>query len=385
MNARGEAMLISLSGRSAARGGRRPVADAEGASPVLAVWEMTQACDLVCVHCRACATPLRNPLELSTDEGRRLLEDIAAMGTKLVVLTGGDPAKRTDLVPLVAHGVALGLTMALTPSGTSLTTRPLLEQLASAGLSRLAVSIDGPDATTHDEFRRVSGSFGESMRILEEARSIGLTTQINTTLSPLNIGMIPAMAQLVEQLGAVLWSVFLVVPTGRADAKLLLTAEEVEDALHQLADVADRATFGVKTTAAPHFRRVLLERKAKQQIIGLYDVLDPTGPHRLAINDGSGFVFISHKGDICPSGFLPTPTGNIRHDSLAQVYRTHPLFVRLRDTSLLGGKCGVCPFRRVCGGSRARAYAMTGDAMASDPLCAYVPREWAELEAKADQ
>ena len=346
---------------------------------------MTQACDLVCLHCRACATPMRNPLELSTDEGRRLLEDIAAMGTKLVVLTGGDPAKRSDLVPLVAHGVELGLTMALTPSGTSLTTRSLLEQLASAGLSRLAVSIDGPDATTHDEFRRVSGSFGESMRILGEARSIGLSTQINTTLSPLNIRMIPAMAQLVEQLAAVLWSVFLVVPTGRADAKLLLTADEVEDALHQLADVADHAAYGVKTTAAPHFRRVLLERKAKQQIIGLYDVLDPTGPHRLSINDGSGFVFISHKGDICPSGFLPTPTGNIRHDSLAQVYRTHPLFVRLRDASALGGKCGVCPFRRVCGGSRARAYAMTGDALAADPLCAYVPREWAELEAKAGQ
>jgi AdoMet-dependent heme synthase len=254
-------------------------------------------------------------MELSTEEGRRLLDAIAAMGTPLVVLTGGDPAKRPDLVSLVAHGVGLGLTMALTPSGTHLTTRALLEQLKGAGLSRLAISIDGPDAATHDEFRRVAGSFAESMRIFDEARAIGLPTQINTTLSPLNIGSIPAMAKLVEQLGAVLWSVFLVVPTGRASSNLLLTAGAIEDALHQLADISERSAFGVKTTAAPHFRRVLLERKAKKGIIGLYDDLDPTGALRgpLSVNDGAGFVFVSHKGDICPSGFLPIPAGNVRH------------------------------------------------------------------------
>jgi len=347
---------------------------------------MTQACDLVCVHCRACATPQRDPLELSTNEGRRLLASISAMGTPLVVLTGGDPAKRPDLVTLVAHGVQLGLTMALTPSGTLLTTGTLLGQLKNAGLSRLAVSIDGPDAATHDAFRGVSGSYAESMRILEQARALGLSTQVNTTLSPVNLGSIEAMAQMVERLGAVLWSVFLVVPTGRADSKLLLTPDAIEDALHQLADISETYPFAVKTTAAPHFRRVLLERKAKKGIIGLYDDLDPTGALRrpLSINDGAGFVFVSHRGDICPSGFLPIPAGNVRHDSLAQVYRHHPLFVRLRDPSQLGGKCGVCPFRRVCGGSRARAYGMTGDPMAADPLCAYVPREWAEREAKRE-
>lgn len=343
--------------------------------PMLAIWELTQACDLACVHCRASATPDRQRDELSTDEGKALLNRIAAMGTRLVVLTGGDPAKRPDLVELVAHGAAAGLTMALTPSGTPLFTRALGERLRDAGLARLAVSVDGPDAATHDAFRRVPGSFDESMRILADARAVGLPVQVNTSLGPHDAAALHAMADLVEGIGAVLWSVFLVVETGRATRSLLLGPRALEALLSELAEIGERAPFDVKTTAAPHFRRIQLERKHGGALGVLHDV-DERGVVKglRGINDGAGFVFVSHRGDVYPSGFLPLRAGNVREEDIARVYRDHPLFRLLRDPDSLEGKCGACPFRRVCGGSRARAFAATGNVTAADPACAYVPR-----------
>lgn len=351
--------------------------------PLLAIWELTQACDLVCAHCRACATTRRDPLELSTGEGKKLLTDIAAMGTPLLVLTGGDPAKRADLVELVEHGAKAGLTMAVTPSGTPLMTRALLGQLKEAGMARLAVSIDAPDAAAHDAFRGVRDSFRESRRILSEARELGIEVQVNTSIGPHNLASLAKMAELVAELGAVLWSVFVVVPTGRADASLLLAPEDLERVLVWLAELAPTVPFDVKTTAAPHFRRVMLEHHAKRNTVGLLEDIDETGAvkgHR-GINDGSGFLFVSHHGDVFPSGFLPVSAGNVRRDDLAELYRHSPLFTRLRDESALEGKCGVCAFRRVCGGSRARAYAMTGNYMAEDPSCAYVPPQWSRTHA----
>jgi radical SAM protein len=346
--------------------------------PFLAIWEVTQACDLVCVHCRACATTRRNPGELSTDEGKRLLDRVAAMGTKLFVLTGGDPAKRPDLVELVRHGASIGLTMAVTPSGTPLLRREGLAAMKEAGLARLAISIDGPDRATHDAFRGVDGSWDETMRILGEARSLGIELQINTSVGPHNRASLDAMAGLVGEIGAVLWSIFVVVPTGRADASLQLDKHTLERMLERLAEISRVSPFDIKTTAAPHFRRVLLERHASRRGIGVLDDLDSEGVVKgpRGINDGSGFMFVSHTGEIYPSGFLPVSAGNVRKDDLAEVYRTSPLFKQLRDVDALGGKCGVCPFKRVCGGSRARAFAQTGDVMAEDPLCAYVPRGW---------
>jgi radical SAM protein len=345
--------------------------------PLLAIWELTQACDLACVHCRACAVADRDPRELSTEEGKRLLSSIAAMGTPLMVLTGGDPAKRPDLVDLVEHGARQGLAMNVTPSGTSLVTRDLLRALRDAGMRRLAISVDGPDAATHDAFRRVQGSFAWTRRILEDAEALGIERQVNTTLGAHNLRGLEAMARFVADARAVLWSVFVVVPVGRALSSLLLTADALEEVLVELAAIGQRGWFDVKTTAAPHFRRVQLERHVKGSI-GLLRDVDASGQVRgpRGINDGAGFVFVSHHGDIYPSGFLPLHAGNVRSDDIATVYRESPLFKSLRDESALGGKCGVCPFRRVCGGSRARAYAMTGDPLASDPLCAYVPRGW---------
>ena len=346
--------------------------------PMLAIWELTQACDLACVHCRACAVAWRDPKELSTDEGKKLLDDIAAMGTPLVIFTGGDPAKRPDLVELVAHAARAGLIVAVTPSGTALFQKPLLEQLKEAGVARIAVSVDGPDAKTHDAFRGVEGSFEHSIRILTDAKQLGIPRQINTTLAPHNIDRLDEMAALAKQLEVVLLGVFVVVPTGRADTRLLVSPERLEVALNQLADLADGAPFDVKTTAAPHFRRILLERRAERDAIGVYRDIDRDGHVRgpRGINDGVGLVFVSHRGEIFPSGFLPLLAGNVREDSIADVYRHSPIFTQLRDAGRLTGKCGACAFKRVCGGSRARAWAVTHDLSASDPTCAYVPRGW---------
>lgn len=346
--------------------------------PLLAIWELTQACDLVCAHCRACATPGRNPDELTTEEGKRLLSEIAAMQVPLVVLTGGDPAKRPDLIELIEHGARAGLTMAVTPSGTPLLVEDTIKKMKEAGLARLAISIDGPDAETHDAFRGVVGSFAESMRILDAARAVGLPVQVNTSVGPHNMKSLAAMAKMVEGLGAVLWSVFFVVPTGRAGQDLLLGPKRVEALLEELAFIAESAPFDVKTTAAPHFRRVLMQVHARRTNVGVLEEVDGSGIVRgpRGINDGVGFLFVSHIGEIFPSGFLPVSAGNVRKDALATVYREHPLFRSLRDADALGGKCGVCPFRRVCGGSRARAWAVHGDVMAEDPLCAYIPKGW---------
>jgi radical SAM protein with 4Fe4S-binding SPASM domain len=246
-------------------------------------------------------------------------------------------------------------------------------------MKRLAISVDGPDAATHDAFRRVDGSFRWTMEILENAEALGIERQINTTLGAHNLRALETMAALAARARVALWSVFVVVPVGRALSSLLLSARALEDALEELASIAERSAFDVKTTAAPQFRRIQLERRAKTSI-GLLRDVDADGRVRgpRGINDGSGFVFVSHHGDICPSGFLATPAGNVRRDPIAQVYRESPLFRSLRDEDALRGKCGVCPFRRVCGGSRARAFSMTGDPLGSDPLCAYVPRGWSD-------
>jgi radical SAM protein len=348
--------------------------------PLLAIWEVTRACDLACRHCRACAIAERDPNELSTNEAKKLFDDLAAMRVPLLVLTGGDPAKRPDLVELVEAATRAGLTVAVTPSGTPLLTREHIAAMRDAGMARLAVSVEGPAAATHDAFRGVEGSFAETVRILAAARELGVPLQINTSVGPHNLKSVRAMTELVRELGAVLWSVFLVVPVGRAGASLLLGPKRVEALLEELAALTREMPFDIKTTAAPHFRRVLLQEHAQRSTVGVLDEISGDGVVRgpRGINDGVGFLFVSHIGEICPSGFLPVAAGNVRTDGLADVYRHSPLFTQLRDVDALGGKCGVCPFRRVCGGSRARAFAATGDVMAEDPMCSYIPRGWVQ-------
>jgi radical SAM protein len=364
----GEASAPPVHARGAVR--RRPGGGGFDDTPFMVFWETTQACDLVCKHCRADARPARDAEELGFDEGCRLLDDVRAMGCPLVVLTGGDPAKRPDLVDLVRHGSRTGLRVALTPSATPLVTRALLERLADAGLARLAVSLDGAGPASHDGFRGVAGSFARTLEILRDARAVGLTTQVNTTVTDLSMGELERVAALLAGFEITLWGVFFLVPTGRGAGLHVLEPQVVEQVLARLAAIARTAPFDVKTTAAPHFRRVLLQQQmTRREIVGIDDGI---GRAR-GVNDGQGIVFVSHRGEIFPSGFLPVPCGSVRTEGLASVYRLHPVFRALRDPDALGGKCGVCEFRRVCGGSRARAYAMTGDMLAEEPACAYVP------------
>lgn len=341
-------------------------------APRIVIWELTRACELVCAHCRAAAQPQAHPEELGDDEGRRLLSQIReAFGPVLVVLTGGDPLLRPGLLGLIRHGAGLGLRMALTPSATPRLTRDTLAAVQAAGIVRLALSLDGATAASHDARRGVPGTYARTIAALAAAQELGLQTQINSAIGQANREELDALAAIGAWHGIALWSVFLLVPTGRAGPELLLTAAEHERTYRHLARLAlDPATpFAIKTTAGQPFQRVLAQERRRRG-------LSEPAPGRSfgGINDGKGFCFISHVGDIQPSGFLPVTCGNVRSDDLAAVYREHELFRGLRDPDRLGGKCGICPWREACGGSRSRSWALTGDPYAADPTCVYRPR-----------
>ncbi len=356
--------------------------------PFLAIWEVTQACDLACVHCRASAQPDRHPDELTTEEGKRLIGQIAALRVPVFVLTGGDPIKRPDLFELIGHARANDVHVSLTPSATPLLTRDMVYRLKDAGLARLAVSMDGASAATHDAFRGMSGSFARTLDAVRWANEAGLPVQINTTFSRRNLGEIDAIVALMEQLKITLWSVFFLVPTGRGKLDDLLSAEEFEQVFARLYQLSRSASFDIKTTEAQHYRRFVLQQKVAERNRGTRPeaaakVEDTVGRAPRGLNDGKGFVFISHTGEVFPSGFLPLTAGNIRNQPLAQIYRESPLFQSLRDTSRLEGKCGACEFRNICGGSRARAYALTGNPLGEEPCCVYVPRGYRLPPAQA--
>ncbi len=347
-------------------------------APFLVIWETTRACALACVHCRADAIPCRDPRELTTEEGFRLIDQVRAFGERppLFVLTGGDPMRRPDLAELVRYAADAGLTVALTPSGTAAATKKRLAVLKDAGLSRVAVSLDGPDAESHDAFRRVRGSYMWTMRIIESAIELGLPLQINSTISKMTLPRIGEMAELMLKMPVTLWAAFFLVQTGRGASLDQITPDECEKVLNFLYDLSLTSPFGIKTTEAPHYQRVVWQREQERLQAGL-----PT--HEVerrrqlraprSVNDGNGFVFVDHTGNICPSGFLPVPRGNIRTTDLADVYRKDDVFARLRNADALHGKCGRCEFRSLCGGSRSRSFASFGAVMAADPLCVYDP------------
>ncbi len=332
-------------------------------SPLLVIWEVTRACDLACVHCRACPIAERNPKELTTAEGVALLQEIKRFGSPLVVFTGGDVMKRPDLFTLIEASVTLGLRTTTSPSATPLLTNEMIDRFQASGISRMAISLDGPDAATHDAFRGIPGTFDRAIQALRHAQEIGLETQIQTTVTRFNIEKLRDIARIVGEVGGKMWSVFFLVTTGRARPEDDLTAEEYEQVFATLYDIAKTSTFDVKTTEGMHYRRYLAQ----------HPPLPDHGWHTATVNDGKGFVFVSHTGDICPSGFLPVTAGNVRTDSLVDVYRNSSLFRILRNLQLREGKCGHCEYKKLCGGSRARAYALTGDVLAEDPRCVYQP------------
>ena len=338
-------------------------------APLLVIWEVTQACDLACAHCRASAAPCRNPAELTTEEGFRLLAEVRSFGEPLMIFTGGDPLKRPDILELLSESVRLGLRTTITPSATPLLNREAIEAIQRVGVSRMAVSLDGADEIGHDGFRGVHGSFHRTLNALKIARSLGLETQVNTTVTRRNLAQLEKIARLVAENGAKMWSVFFLVVTGRALLADDLQPEEYESVFARLHAISVDAPFDVKTTEAQHYRRYVARLR------------QPNGSNthmsairrQIGVNDGKGLVFVSHTGDICPSGFLPLAAGNVRRDTLVDVYRDAPLFRTLRDEDRLEGKCGQCEYRKICGGSRSRAYAITGNYLAEDPRCVYQP------------
>jgi radical SAM protein len=343
-------------------------------APFTIAWEVTRACAYACVHCRADAQPQRNPRELDTIEGKRLIDRLAGFGRPILVLTGGDPLMRRDLYELARHADERGLRVSLTPTATALATRARMHQARAAGVRRVAFSLDGASASVHDRFRGFEGSFERTLTGIDNARAEGMPLQINTTVCAHNVGELERLIPLLERWAVVQWSVFFLVPVGRGRTLPMLTAEQHEEVLGWLCELGESASFDVKATAAPQFRRIVRQRSSRLAGAGFRfaDGLDRPGPAK-GVNDGRGFMFVSHLGEVMPSGFLPLSAGNVREEDPVALYRESPLFRELRDPKVLKGRCGRCEFREVCGGSRARAFAVTGDHLASDPSCPYLP------------
>ncbi|QGG94608.1 TIGR04053 family radical SAM/SPASM domain-containing protein [Actinomarinicola tropica] len=363
------------------------------ARPFIVIWEVTRACQLACRHCRATAIPHRDPLELTTEEGRALLDDLAAVGAPrpMVVLTGGDPFERPDLVELVRHGTERGLHVAVSPSVTPRLTRDALVELRDAGAKAVSLSLDGSDAASHDGFRGIPGVFDATVDAARTVRELGIRLQINTTVTADNVTELPDVLARVVLADVSLWSVFFLVPTGRGQHLTALSPGATEEVLHWLHDVGHLVP--VKATEAPHFRRIALQRAGLDDL----DRRFPLGPLRtvlrartdelmggvspgprrprppLDVNAGRGFAFVDHHGEVYPSGFLPLSAGSVRQAPLTEIYRSSPLMRSLRDPSLLRGRCGVCDFASVCGGSRSHAYATSGDPLGEDPSCLHQP------------
>jgi len=342
-------------------------------SPMLVIWEVTQACDLACVHCRASAQSERHPAELTTGQGYRLLDEIRSFGEPLMVFTGGDPLKRPDLFDLIRYAVKIGLRTNVTPSATPLLTAEAIEGFKAAGVTRMAISLDGPDAASHDDFRGIPGTFDRAMFALRHARDISLDTQLQTTVTRRNMGRLAEMAELAKEVRTRMWSLFFLIVTGRALENDDLQAAEYEGVFEFMYELSKTAPFGVKTTEAMHYRRYVAQRMKAEHGPTENENARGVAFRTAGVSDGKGFVFVSHLGEIYPSGFLPVSGGNVLRDSLTDVYRNSPLFRSLRDTGQREGKCGICEYQKICGGSRSRAYAFTGNYLAEDPNCVYQP------------
>jgi MoaA/NifB/PqqE/SkfB family radical SAM enzyme len=337
-------------------------------APARVYWELTRACDLACLHCRARAAPYADPRDLSTEVGMRILCQLAEVQPVRphVIFTGGDPLKRGDLFELIAGARSLGLHVSVSPSATPLLTEEAIDRLRVAGVEAISLSIDGSDSGRHDALRGVPGTFERTLIAAKRARAIGLAFQVNTLVSRRTLDDLPAIESLVRSLRADRWSLFFLVSVGRGTVLPPISAQESEDLLGWLTERAKVPGVVITTTEAPHFRRVALQHREERS-------QPPTG-HGAGMRDGAGVMFIAHDGQVTPSGFLPLSAGNAKLENPLRIYRESALFRSLRDVDHFRGRCGYCEYRTLCGGSRARAYAATGDPLAEDPLCVYEPR-----------
>lgn len=344
-------------------------------NPMLVYWETTRACALSCRHCRASAMPTPHPNELTHDEGLRLLDQIASFGDPLphLVLTGGDPLERPRLFDLIAHARELGIKVSITPAATPKLTREVFEALKDAGIDSVALSLDGHTAEKHDSIRQVPGCFDRTIAAAKLAGEVGLPLQINTLVSDETAPDLDKVYELLHGFPLMRWSLFFLIAIGRGAELNEVDPAKGEELMQWIYDLAQKSSFQIKTTEAPSYRRVAHERMVAAGMTA--QDMKRTSVHRgYGIRDGNGIVFVSHQGEVYPSGFLPLLAGNIRIQPLPKIYRESKVFQNVRDVNHFDGKCGQCEFRKVCGGSRARAYAHTGSPTASDPFCPYQPK-----------
>ena len=339
----------------------------------LVAWETTRRCNLACVHCRAAAEDHVYENELDTKAAFKLLDQIRETGQPIVILTGGEPLLRPDIFDIAQHGTKIGLRMVMAPNGT-LITADNARQMKDSGIKRISISLDGSTATGHDTFRGVKGAFAGALNGIEHAKSVGLDFQINTTITKTNLDEIPKILSLAESLGAVAHHIFLLVPTGRGKyiVDQEIDAREYEKTLNWFYDQRDKTPLQLKATCAPHYYRILRQRaKADGKKVTFESHgLDAVTRGCLA---GTGFCFISHTGEVQTCGFLDVLCGDITKNTFKEVWENSKVFNKLRDFDNLDGKCGICEYRKVCGGCRARAFEATGNYLAPEPLCTYQP------------
>ena len=339
----------------------------------LVAWETTRNCNLNCVHCRAAATcgPYRD--ELDTAAALALMDQIAAVGQPIVILTGGEPLLRPDIFQIASYGSQKGLRMVMAPNGTMIDAHNA-QRMVEAGIQRISISLDGADAASHDRFRGVEGAFEAALRGIRHARDAGLEFQINTTVTQSNLGQIARIQDLAIRLGAVAHHIFLLVPTGRGKYILdqAIDANQYEETLNWFYDQRGKTPLQLKATCAPHYYRILRQRARAEGTSVTFEShgLDAVTRGCLA---GTGFCFISNQGVVQPCGFLALDCGKVTETPFSDIWRDSAIFTALRDPDRLKGKCGRCEYKRVCGGCRARAYEATGDYLAEEPLCSYQP------------
>lgn len=348
---------------------------AEPAAPPckLIAWEVTRSCNLACKHCRAEAHTEAFEGELDTDEAKKLIASFTGVGKPIVIFTGGEPMMRRDIYDLVSYAHNLGLTCAFAPNGT-LITPETAEKIRACGVERCSISIDGPDAASHDSFRGVPGAFSASLKGMDNLKKAGVPFQINTTVTRNNLHSFKDIFNMCEKIGAVAWHIFLLVPMGRA-AHLkdqVITAHEYEEVLHWFYEFRKTTDMQLKATCAPHYYRIM-RQKAHSEGVQINMANFGMDAMTRGCLGGTGFCFISHRGQVQPCGYLPLDCGNVREKSFPEIWRDSKIFRCLRDKSQYSGKCGKCEYHHVCGGCRARAFSMNGDFMGEEPLCEYQP------------
>jgi AdoMet-dependent heme synthase len=358
---------------TASKRSHRPSAHDYSQNPMLVYWEMTQACALACRHCRAEAVSSAHPDQLTNEESKTLLRQIAAFDKPHLILTGGDPLKRADIYELIDEARGLGLTVSITPSATPELTRAVLEKLKAHGIDSLGLSLDGSTAARHEAVRGVAGCFDWTIHAAKDAGELGFPIQVNTLVSEETADDLPAIFELLKSMKVMRWSLFFLIAVGRGKTLQPVSPERGEDLMHWIYDLSRAAPFQVKTTEAPSYRRVAL-RQMRYEGMSAQEIERTPVYRGFGIRDGHGIMFVSNQGDVYPAGFLPLAVGNVRQNSLQEIYHDSPIFRALHAPSQFRGKCGMCEYSALCGGSRARAFAYTGDPLASDPFCPYEPK-----------